>query len=158
HASTLRVEALANDRYRVVLEGAQDATLLVRGLPSVEASPWYGHELIARPRRFEVESPVKPIVGVSDRSPRALLDFLSEEGIPTEVSDDREHFGAYLDITDGSFDEVAVLAEIEHAPGPLVRLWRWPGAARSAMAITGDIDCITLQDFALRLWETRQRS
>lgn len=158
HATTLRVEPLADDRYRVVLDGAQDATLLVRSLPNVDASPWYGHERIARSHRFEIEAPVKPIVGVSHRSPHAVLDFLTEEGLPTEVSDDRERFGAYLDIANDSFDEVAVLDEIEHARGPLVRLWRWPAATRSAMAITGDIDCITLQDFALRLWETRQQS
>jgi len=44
---------------------------------------------------------------------------------------------------------------IEKAPGPLVRVWRWPDGARSALAATGDIDALTLRDFVVRSWETR---
>lgn len=153
-----QVDQLAQDRYRVHLAADPDATFLVRGMPAVIADPWYGDDFVARVRSFEVDSPVKPVVGVSSRSPRAVLDFLREEGLPAETSDERTRFGAYVDLQGDLFDEVGLLAELERAPGPLVRLGRWPAGARSALAVTGDIDAITLQDFALRLWETRSRS
>jgi len=48
-----------------------------------------------------------------------------------------------------------VLDAIESGTGPLVRVWRWPDGARSALAVTGDIDALTLRDFVVRSWETR---
>lgn len=157
--TALTVDQLEGERCRVRLEGApEQATLLVRGMPAVDSSPWSGRDRVARTRSFEIRTSVKPVVGVSSRSPQAALDFLAEEGLPAEISDDRARFGAYLDIPAAELDEAGILSEIERAPGPLVRLWRWPEAARSALAVTGDIDSITLQDFGLRLWETRKRA
>ncbi len=155
--AVLVVEEAGEERYWVRLEGVPEATLLVRGLSPRGATPWCGRDLIARARAFEVGGAVKPVVGVPQGAPRALLDFLREEGLPVEPSENRGRFGAYVELpSDGRFDEVAVLAQIESAPGPLVRLWRWPEGARCALAVTGDIDALTLQDFALRLWETRR--
>jgi peptidoglycan/xylan/chitin deacetylase (PgdA/CDA1 family) len=153
--AVLEVQAVGDQRYRITLEADPQATLLVRGLP-VAATPWYGSDYVAQARSFEVEAAVKPVVGVSTRSPSAVLDFLREEGLPTEISEDRSQFGAYVDIADGKVNQVAVLNEIELSTGPLVRLGRWPAAARSALAVTGDLDSITLQDFFLRLWEARR--
>jgi hypothetical protein len=42
------------------------------------------------------------------------------------------------------------LAQVEGTGCPLVRLGRWPNAARSALAITGDIDALTLRDYGFR--------
>src|SRR5439155_1296640 len=53
--------------------------------------------------------------------------------------------------------EAELLEAIDASGGPLVRLGRWPAGARSALAATGDIDAITLLDFALRSWETRRK-
>lgn len=156
--AVLAVEQVGDERYWVRLEGEPEATLLVRGLSPGGATPWCGRDLIAQAPAFEVGGAVKPVVGVPPSATRALLDFLREEGFAVEVSEDRERFGAYIELpSDGRFDEIAVLAEIESAPGPLVRLWRWPNGARCALAVTGDIDALTLQDFALRFWEVRRR-
>ena len=156
HHAVLHVEELGPSRHRVHLQAEPEVTLLVRGLPSVQASAWYARDLVAETRSFEVSTTIKPLVGTSARTPGAVRDFLREEGFPTEVSDHRERFGAYLDVPTDHFDEVGLLAEVERAPGPLVRVWRWPGQARSALAVTGDIDSITLQDFAFRAWEGRR--
>jgi len=152
----LEVTQISNQRFRVNLEGDPEATLLLRGLPQVAATSWSGHDQVARAKTFEITSAIKPVVGVTSRSPEIVRHFLSEEGFPIEVSDDPHAFGAYVDIQNEIWEEAGLLAEIDRAPGPLVRLWRWPGSARSALAVTGDIDSITLQDFALRLWETRR--
>ena len=151
----LQVRQSAPERYAVHLEGTGEATLVVRGLPAVDAAAWCGPDRSARTHSFEVSAAVKPMVGVSPRSPAVVLDFLREEGIPAETATDKGRFGAYLDIADGELDELAILQEIERSAGPLIRLGRWPNGARSALAVTGDIDAVTLQDFALRSWETR---
>jgi peptidoglycan/xylan/chitin deacetylase (PgdA/CDA1 family) len=150
-AFSLRVLRTGAGRYRVQLTADDDATLLVRGL----AVPGVRSEDVCTVRDFEVEAPRVPMAAVSRRSPAAVRDLLAEEGVPFEVSDDRGRYGAFVDVADGS-DERAVLTAIEAAPGPLVRLGRWPRGARSALAVTGDIDALTIFDFAVRSWETRE--
>ena len=76
---------------------------------------------------------------------------------PYEISDDAAAYGAHVDVPAGIWSEREVLDAVERAPGPLVRISRWPNAARSALAVTGDIDALTLTDFVLRSWETREQ-
>ena len=106
-------------------------------------------------RDFEADAPRVPIVGVSRRTPSEVLRFLDEEGLPHEVSDASASYGAYVDVSAEDWTEASVLDAVDRAPGPLVRVWRWPHGARSALAVTGDIDALTLFDFAIRSWETR---
>jgi peptidoglycan/xylan/chitin deacetylase (PgdA/CDA1 family) len=160
-AAVLQIEQVAPEGYRCVLTGDADVTLLARGLPGLDAQPWSGRDWLARPRCFEVQAKVKPVVGVSRRCSPAVLAFLREEGLQVQVGDERGRYGAYVDDEVGAAaappDQVRLLAHIEQSPGPLVRLWRWPRGARSALAVTGDIDAVTIQDFAFRQWETRKR-
>lgn len=142
-------------RYRVRLDADADATLLVRGL-DVARSTWFGPDAISESLDFEAQTPRVPLVGVSRRSPPEVARFLSEEGFPIEVADDGATYGAHVDVPTSDWTEAEVLSSIESAPGPVVRIWRWPRGARSALAITGDIDALTLKDFMLRSWETRR--
>ena len=150
---TLRVTRSAAG-FSVRLEADADATLVVRGLP-VATTPWHGPDTITDMHEFETEGPRMPSVSISRRTPAAVSTFLVEEGFATEISDDPHSYGAHVDVTDPAWSEAAVLQTIDAAPGPLVRLWRWPNAARSALAVTGDIDALTLWDFGVRSWETR---
>ena len=151
---SLRVTRTSEDRYRVRFDADADATLLVRGL-AVPRSPWYGAESRCESREFEAESARIPVVSVSRRSPPAVARFVAEEGFVTQISDDADPFGAHVDVSTPTWSEAAVLDSIESAPGPLVRNWRWPHGARSALAVSGDIDALTLRDFVSRSWETR---
>lgn len=150
----LRVTDTGDGRCRVSLTADPDATLLVRGL-GVPAAPWYGRDARTEAPVFEASAERLPIVGISPRSPAAVRWFLAEEGFGTETSDRRERYGAYVDIGDEPWSEAEMLDAIDAAPGPLVRVWRWPDGARSALAVSGDIDALTLRDFVTRSWETR---
>jgi peptidoglycan/xylan/chitin deacetylase (PgdA/CDA1 family) len=142
---------------RVHLDADRDATLVVRGLAVDGAAPWSGGDMVVVERRsFEAAAERLPIVGVSRRTPAQVGAFLAEEGFACEVSDEPRCFGAYVDVSDTRWSETALLESITRSPGPLVRLWRWPNGARSALAVTGDIDALTLKDFVLRSWETRR--
>jgi hypothetical protein len=151
---TLQVVRLGDRRYRIRLDADDDATLLVRGI-DVPGMSWYGRDETTEQRDFEIESARAPLVGISPRSPAAVRRFLGEQGLPSEVSDVSPNYGAYVDVA-SDWSEADVLATIDNAPGPLVRISRWPSNARSALAITGDIDALTLRDFISRSWETRR--
>ena len=60
-------------------------------------------------------------------------------------------FMSYWNNTEGT--EKRIVEEIEQSDAPLLRYWRWPDKARSAMSVTGDIDSVTLSDFVLRILE-----
>jgi len=151
---SLRVTPGDAGRVLVSLDADDDATLLVRGL-AVPSVAWYGRDERCEIRAFDTDAERLPVVGVSRRSPLEVSRFLVEEGFATEISDHRERFGAYVDVADPAWSESAILDAIETSPGPLVRISRWPNGARSALAATGDIDALTLRDFVVRSWETR---
>ena len=138
----------------VTLDADEDAVLLARGL-QVAGTAWHGGWVQCVRPRFEVRTDRLPIVGISRRSPAEVRRFVAEEGFPLDISDEPSRYGAYVDVATDDWSEADVLASLEDAPGPLVRIWRWPAGARSAMAVTGDIDALTLRDFVTRSWETR---
>lgn len=144
--SVLRALTLADGSQRAVLEGDPGARLVLR---ACGATTVVG-------RTIDLPAGPRPLAAVSTRTPDAVRRFLEDDGVLTEVSDDARAFGAFID-RPGTWTEVDVLAELERGPGPLVRIARWPEGAPSALAITGDIDAITLKDFVLRSWETRAR-
>lgn len=155
-ATRLAVHELEPGRYRVVVDGDPYAALLVRNLAAGDTEPWFGADRVAHCRDCELRAARKPVVGVSTRSPAAVLAFLAEEGFAAEPSDEPARHGAWVDAPGRVVDEAALLAKLEAADGPLVRLARWPAGARSALAVTADIDGMTIQDFALRLWPARR--
>jgi hypothetical protein len=139
-------------RYSVELDADDDARLLIRGADRTLGT--CRGEDQRSDHRFILESDVKPVVGLSPRTSPALQPFLIEEGFPFEVSDRPERFGAYLDLPSRIWDEADVLAAIARERGPIVQLARWPDGNRSALAVTGDIDSVTLSDFVWRALET----
>jgi hypothetical protein len=153
--TALRVERLEDGRFRVRLEGDARARLLIRGLPELAGEDGYGDERVSTMHDFELRSERAPIVGVSYRTHSSVLALLAEEGYVMERAAGAAGYGAWID-EPGDAEPRALVERVEASPGPLLRLARWPAGARSALAVTGDIDCMTIQDFALRLWEARR--
>jgi hypothetical protein len=154
--ATIAVEQTAPGRYRVAIEAPDDATVVVRGAPELDADPWYGQDRLLHARTVELAGDVRPVVGVSTRTAAAVRDLLREEGYAVEQHDDPSRVAVHIDEPRADAPETAIVARVEGATGPLVRIWRWPGGARSALSLTGDVDSVTIQDFALRIWETRR--
>jgi hypothetical protein len=106
-------------------------------------------------RDFILKSPVRPAIGVGQNSSSAAVDFLKSEGYIIERSDKTQGYAIYLDNLE-QFEEnnEKPLSEMLEKSGvPLVRYWRWPDRARSALSISGDIDSLTWIDFVLRIIE-----
>jgi len=158
----LQVDAVGNGRYRVLADCSERATLLLKNcraeVPAVEY--WSdGYQSITA-KGFMVRSSRRPVIGVARDSSPDATDFLRSEGFVVERSDQPENYGIYLSDLQ-SFrvtDEKPLSEKIEHSKAPLLRYWRWPHQAKSALVVTGDVDAITLFDFGLRILETWRQS
>jgi hypothetical protein len=91
-------------------------------------------------------------------------DFLHEQGYPFTPNveeSERAGYACYLDLPEGlgnSREEQRtlrseLLQKIETLEAPLLRFGYWPAGQRAALAISGDIDSVTIQDFFLRIIE-----
>ena len=153
---TFEVEPQGNGEYRVKANCSEKATVLLRNCKvNRQTTEWSsGYESIDA-RDFVLKSPTRPFIGVAPNSSQNAIDFLNGEGFVVEKSDQPESYGIYLaDLADfQEIDEKPISEAVELSTAPLIRYWRWPEKAKSALAITGDIDSITLIDFVMRILE-----
>jgi hypothetical protein len=47
---------------------------------------------------------------------------------------------------------ILFITEIGKGDWPLVRIARWPREAQCALAVTGDVDALTIWDYGQRMW------
>jgi glycosyltransferase involved in cell wall biosynthesis len=154
--AAFRVEVDAHDANHLRLEFccSPSATVLARHLSNGTAEPWDGEYHIVRDRSLIVPAEPRPFIGLSPDMSGAVATFLREQGYITEVTDNPNGYGVYLDAaaTRALGTEVQIVNYIESVKAPLVRFWRWPHGARSAFCITGDLDALSLPEYALRLF------
>jgi peptidoglycan/xylan/chitin deacetylase (PgdA/CDA1 family) len=153
---SVRVDPEGASRWRVTACADPDATIWMSGLAGESTTPWYGPYTTLDGSTTVVETSVRPIIGVSSDSPDAAR-FLSEEGFAVETVQDPGACAVYVDRpgTLTMSEQASLLREIQRANAPLVGISRWPNRSRAALAITGDIDALTLLDFVYRVWEVR---
>jgi len=131
------------------------ATILVRGLQVAGGqTEWDDPYRQVRGRSLDVPAKPRPFVGLAAGAPEHLVSFLREQGYILERGEAAPICGVYLDLaTLGRLrSEVELIEHIEGSRSPLVRYWRWPDGAKSAMCITGDLDALSLLDYAARLF------
>jgi peptidoglycan/xylan/chitin deacetylase (PgdA/CDA1 family) len=115
--------------------------------------PWVDGYRQVQATTFTVYTPLRPFIGLSPVTSPKLANFLRQQGYIVEVSEESSGYSCYFDQAEFVAEqEHALLAQIEESDRPLVRLARWPDGARSALAITGDIDALTLWDYGLRFF------
>jgi len=152
---------------------SERATILVRGLgtcgPERVRCPepfvpgpkdqgpvegWDGAYYQLRTRALHVPAEPRPFVGLPVNAPKRIVSFLREQGYILDTGETAARCGTYIDAATlaGLTSEVELINYIEASAGPLVRYWRWPNGAKSAMCVTGDLDALTLLDYASRLF------
>jgi peptidoglycan/xylan/chitin deacetylase (PgdA/CDA1 family) len=127
------------------------ATVLLRG-PGPEGVPWSDGYRVVSMRIFDAPDGVLPFIGVV-RPTRELVNGLAAEGFVVEIGEAASRCATVLDeATVASLGDVAaVVAHLDHIQAPLLRFGRWPDAARSALSVTGDLDALSLWDYATRV-------
>lgn len=153
-SAQVEVQQAANDEFTVTVRGVDGATLLARHLNVLSAVQiWDAMYVQAQGTALAFRSTRRPFIGVAPGVPAYLISFLRQQGYIVEASQHRAQYSFYLDRTHFAYeDERPLLDEIEQGDFPLVRLGRWPHGARSALCVTGDIDALTIWDYALRLF------
>lgn len=154
HAAVVDVADMQDDVLQLTVNGPEGTTLLLRSLDVKTATePWYNGYQRASEIPCTVRINKRPFIGVSQGTAPALTRFLKQQGYILETSLNPDLYSFYLDRSSFSRkDERRLMAQIEEADFPLARLGRWPNGARSALAITGDIDALTLWDYGLRFF------
>jgi hypothetical protein len=155
HARTkavVKIVDVAPGKYEVTVSGPRGTTIFTRGL-DVEAptAPWSdGYQMVDGPT-VTVCSCLRPFIGVSRKIDLELMSFVQQQGYVVEMSERFWDYECYLDQTHFSAeDERVLLTRLESTARKIVRLGRWPHGTRSALAITGDIDALTIWDYGLR--------
>ena len=97
-----------------------------------------------------VDSDLRPMIGVSAAVPESLKLTIRDLGYFFEISEDKAAYPVYFDALT---HRATALDLIDRCSQPLVRDSLWPSPYRAAMAVTGDIDCLTLGDFLRRFLE-----
>lgn len=151
-AALMTVQDEPRASLRLHVHSPEQATILVKGLDAPSAQAWTDGYSIVAGREVVVTCDRRPFVGLHPSSAPQVASFLREQGFIVEESDSPARYWRYVhrpafDPTQGR----ALLDELEQSDAPLVRLGRWPLGARSALAITGDVDALTIRDYAFRL-------
>ena len=105
-------------------------------------------------KALHVPAEPRPFVGLPTNAPNRVVSFLREQGYILDTGETATRCGTYIGPATlaGLTSEVELIKTVEASPGPLVRYWRWPDGAKSALCITGDLDALTLLDYASRLF------
>jgi hypothetical protein len=131
------------------------ATILVRGLNIGGLGiPWCDSYYMLRSLTLEVPANPRPFIGLASDVPESTVSFLREQGYILDMGETAVQCGIYLDALTLSklVNKVQLIDYIETSVSPLVRYWRWPNGARSALSITGDLDALSLMDYVSRLF------
>jgi peptidoglycan/xylan/chitin deacetylase (PgdA/CDA1 family) len=149
-AARAHVSAAGSGRWSVAVDGPPGTTLLARG-DAGAGEPWGdGWRKVDGPQ-VVLAATRRPCIGVHPAA-EGTARFLREQGYVVETtgaSHDHELFVADEHPLPARGD---LLAAIEGRDFPLVRLGRWPGGMRSALSFTGDVDALSLRDYACRLF------
>lgn len=152
-SSTVQITDTGDGELTLDADGPEGTVVLARSI-AVDAPivPWADGYSQVEATRFTVRAPVRPFIGLSPATSPRLAGLLRQQGYITEVSEKSHRYSYYFDQPEFvAADELRILLEIEEGARPLVRLGCWPDGARSALAVTGDIDALTLWDYGLRL-------
>lgn len=149
-----RIQLVDKDTHtiHISLDGPQHLTVLLRDVESAApSSPWAKGYRCTSANALTVRAPLRPFIAVAPNTAPALTAFLRQQGYIVEVSTQPATYAYYFDQTDfAATQQREIMKSIEETSRPLVRLGRWPTGAQSALCITGDIDAMTIWDYAAR--------
>jgi peptidoglycan/xylan/chitin deacetylase (PgdA/CDA1 family) len=130
--------------FRVAVRGPRALTVYIQ-------NPVGAAELVtlAKDGSFTLRSGFRPVIGIPADCDDGVRASLRNEGFLLEPENGRSQCSFTLNDHTSAHHRL-LLESLTQAHGPLVRLWRWPNRFRSALAITADLDAITLWDFVRR--------
>jgi peptidoglycan/xylan/chitin deacetylase (PgdA/CDA1 family) len=166
----LEISCVAPNRWRVEATCTSHATLLARHLTVEDqpTAPWFGADVSIESHACMVNSAKCPCIALSPETPQHVADFLQEQGYPAVYcpGEGANLYAIYLDLPAGLGttreeqlqQRSKLVQQIEALAAPLLHFGCWPAGSRAALAISSDIDSVTVQDFFLRIVEVYSRT
>jgi peptidoglycan/xylan/chitin deacetylase (PgdA/CDA1 family) len=157
----LHITPIAPQRWRVEANCTSRGRLLARHLTIEDTT--IVEEPMSCPTTCIVQAELYPGVGLSPRTSPMVATLLAEQGYAhmTASPEQADQFSLYLDLPEGLGETRteqqsrcgALIRQIEMLGTPLLTFRCWPDDYQAALAISGDIDSVTIQDFFLRILE-----
>jgi peptidoglycan/xylan/chitin deacetylase (PgdA/CDA1 family) len=132
-----------NGAYKVNVKVCDGTTLYLRES---------GCERSVIPGEVRIESQRRPCVGISPGSDKIAIELLKDKGYILEVGEHEDAYEIHVGkIESSDYTTVrALLDRLDNFEGPLLRFGVWPNCNWSVVAVTGDIDALTIWDFVNR--------
>ncbi len=133
---------------------SERATILARQLPlSAPTRHWRDAYQQVLTHSVCVPAAPLPLLGVADDVPAATAALLAEQGYLIQRGAGASECATYIDaaLVQRLANPVALIAYIEHLTTPLIRYWRWPEGYASVLSFSGDLDALSLMDYAARI-------
>jgi hypothetical protein len=143
-----------DSKYHLNIESPRHATLLQRGHDfELITEDWDGRYQKILEGQTRITSDNLPLVGISRGLPKWVQSSLDRLGYIVVNLED------WCDCTIRITDEIVKMWDnpvklntcIEEMDVPLIRFWPWPEGYRSAICLSGDLDALSLMDYATRL-------
>ena len=143
-----------NGNYNLVVDFPRRATLLQKGLNSNYLSEdWDGSYQRFLERQINITRVQLPLIGISPNLPGWVQTTFNQKGYITVDLSDWQDCSIKIndEFIDQRDDPVKLIAAIEALDVPLIRFWPWPDGYRSALCLSGDLDALSLMDYATRI-------
>jgi len=139
HAKFIR----ENGEFKVIVNTCKGTSVYLRN---------GGRETIVEPGAIKFESRRRPCVGVSPGSDSVAVELLADKGYIVEIGEREEDYAIHLGNIERSDHTTMTqhLSRLRNFSGPLLHFGVWPHGNYSAVAVTGDIDALTIWDFIHR--------
>lgn len=122
--------------------------LISKNLDGSNFKSFYGSWYSIEGHSLKWKSLELPILAVENEG-KKNIPFLKQWGYLFELK--REDRLYSLDLN-RELEESDLEFLLTKHPNPLLRIAHWPKPFQSAVCLSGDIDCVTLQDFLFRIW------
>ena len=145
----------AQENLTLTFDCTKRATILARGLDLGEPhSSWDGTYQWIKQQTLLIPRGIRPLLGVEPTIPEDIYSFLKNQGYILDTSPAGPECTIFLKngMLNRFNNQVELVNLIEQMRVPLVKFGRWPNGAKSALSITGDLDSLSLMDYAERLF------
>ena len=143
---------LGHQLYRIIPQCSERTSCMV--VDGNRRSALQSRKNEMHPHYWEMEFPVRPVVGLHPSVPDRIQSFIQTEGWATYRTSSPETCSVYFgpESSGDAFNPRSIRHRIESAVHPLLRFGLWPSGYRCALSITGDIDSVNLIDYWSRFY------
>jgi peptidoglycan/xylan/chitin deacetylase (PgdA/CDA1 family) len=157
--SSFNVEIVEHsDKTSIRFNCSDDATILFRGLEIEKpCETWDNKYNRLLCKEIRLEAGTLPFIGLTVNTPIQIKSFLQNLGYIVVTDGLAQHCATIIDqnVISELHSGLDIAKYIANSSNPLIRFGYWPNGAKSALSITGDIDALSLFDYADRFFHIR---